>query len=67
MFIVRVGRRKRGDKKMAKLYVATIATQSTREVNVLSDTPEEAQAKSEAQLKEGETLQGVVDKGDVVA
>ena len=52
---------------LANLYVATLNTTSTREVNVVAETQEEAQAKSEAQAQEGETVAQVVDKGTVVS
>lgn len=49
---------------MAKLFVVSVATQAARSVNVVAETPEEAQTK--VTLSEGESVTGVVDQGDVV-
>ena len=48
---------------MAKLFVVTVATAGAKEVQVVAETPEEAQSK--VTLVEGETVTGVTEKGDV--
>jgi hypothetical protein len=50
---------------MAHLFVVKVATQATKDVKVVAETPEEAQAK--VAPAEGETIVEVVDDGEVVA
>ncbi len=50
---------------MSKLFIVKVAAKAAKEVNVLAETPEEAQAK--VQLAEGEVVESVEEKGDVVA
>lgn len=48
---------------MPKLFAVTVATQAARELKVVAETPEEAQAK--VALSEGEAVTQVADLGDV--
>lgn len=50
---------------MAKLFKVSVATAGSRQLNVVAETPEEAQAK--VALAEGETVTSVEDQGEVVA
>ena len=50
---------------MAHLFTVKLSTQATREVKVVAETPEEAQAK--VTPNEGEAVVETVDDGEVVA
>lgn len=50
---------------MAKLFTVKVQTQAVKEVKVVGETPEEAQAK--VPVTEGETVVEVVDEGEVVS
>ncbi len=52
---------------MANLYVASFATQAIRKVNIVAENPDEAKAKAEALVQEGETVTELVDGGPVAA
>lgn len=48
---------------MPKLFSVSVATSASREVKVVAETPEEAQAK--VALSEGESVTGVTEQGEV--
>lgn len=54
-----------GELSMARLFNVKLSTSATREVMVVAETPEEAQAK--VQPQEGEAVVEVSDQGEVVA
>lgn len=55
----------KGGISMAHLFKIKVATSAGREVNVVAETPEEANGK--VTLAEGETVIETVDAGEVVA
>lgn len=52
---------------LANLYIAKLATQAVREVNIVAETQDEATAKAQGLIQEGETVVETVDKGPVAA
>lgn len=51
---------------MSKLYSVEITTGSKRNLNVVAENQDEANAKVQASLTEGETISQVEEKGEVV-
>lgn len=64
--MVYVGRKKEVI-TIANLYIAKLATQAVREVNIVANSADEAAAKAQGLIQEGESVVETVDKGPVAA